>query len=217
MSGSFTSLEQLVTHFEDPSGNPTAVNAHPAPGSSAASGLFQFVDSTWQRFLIAIGGSVAQYPTAASAPVAVQEAVFQQAVQTSGLSSWTCPGCDPALTSYVNANPSVVSSLPILGGSGVPGSTSGVGATTPVTPSLGGTGASGGTPSEATASGAAAQDQGCGPWYFPTTWFCALGGFLGSIAARAGLLILAVVFILGAMVLFGLKSGIGIEESQGSG
>lgn len=210
----FASLADLVSNYES-SGNYSAVNPNPAPGSSAASGAYGFVDSTWQRFLAAIGGSLTQYPTAVSAPPAVQDAVFQKAVQTSGLSSWTCPGCDPALTNYVNANPSLVSSLPILSGSGMGGSVSGVGASTPLAPSNG-SGASG-TPSESTASGAAANDEGCGPWYYPTTWFCAFGQFLGSIAARASLLILAVVFILGALVLFGLKSGIGIEESQGSG
>lgn len=209
MSG-FTSLEQLVQNFESSGGDYSAQSP-----TTSASGAYQFITATWQRFLIAIGGDVARYPTAASAPPAVQDAVFAQAVQTSGLSSWTCPGCDTALSNYVAANPSVLS-LPTLSasGSGVPGSTSTVAGTTPLAPTNGS--GTTGTPSDTTASGAAAQDQGCGPWYFPTTWFCALGNALSAFAARGALLILAVVFIFGALVLFGLKSGIGVEESQGS-
>jgi hypothetical protein len=35
----------------------------------------------------------------------VQDAVFQQAVAKRGIGDWTCPGCNPALSSYISANP----------------------------------------------------------------------------------------------------------------
>jgi hypothetical protein len=95
----FQSLADLVKHFES-SGNYTAVNPH-----SGAAGAYQFVPSTWRQYGSQLGIDTSQYPTAAMAPPEVQDAVFQQAVAKRGLGDWTCPGCNPALSSYVASNP----------------------------------------------------------------------------------------------------------------
>lgn len=69
------------------SGNPTAVNP-----SSSASGLYGFLDSTWQSIAPTVGVDINQYPTAASAPSSVQTAV----AANTPISNWTCPGCNSA-------------------------------------------------------------------------------------------------------------------------
>jgi resuscitation-promoting factor RpfA len=93
----FASLNDLVKHFES-GGNYTARNPQ-----STASGAYQFTDGTWHRYAEQIG--YGSYLTASSAPPDVQDAVFHQAVITNGLGDWTCPGCNPALTSYLQADP----------------------------------------------------------------------------------------------------------------
>ena len=95
----FQSLADLVKHFES-GGNYTAVNP-----SSHAAGAYQFVPSTWRLYGSQLGVDTSQYPTAAVAPPEVQDAVFQQAVAKRGLGDWTCPGCNPALSSYIAGNP----------------------------------------------------------------------------------------------------------------
>lgn len=107
MSGSFGSLADLVKHFESSGGNYSAVNP-----TSGASGAYQFVPSTWHQYASQIGVDTVQYPTAASAPPAVQDAVFTQAVSKRGLGDWTCPGCNPGLSSYLASNPDAAN-LPI--------------------------------------------------------------------------------------------------------
>jgi hypothetical protein len=98
----FSSLSDLVKNYES-GGNYTAKN----PGSSA-SGAYQFTDSTWRQY----AGSIANtYPTAASAPPSVQDAVFTTAVNKNGLGDWTCPGCNSSISDYVGKND--VSMLPI--------------------------------------------------------------------------------------------------------
>ena len=96
----FSSLSDLVKNFETGgSANPyTARNP-----TSTASGAYQFTNSTWQRY--AGSAITSQYATAADAPPAVQDAVFQTAVSQNGLRDWTCPGCNSALTNYLAANP----------------------------------------------------------------------------------------------------------------
>jgi len=101
---SYSSLAQLVQHFES-GGDYTAQNK-----TTTASGAYQFINSTWQQYAGQIG--YGQYQTAASAPPAVQDAVFAQAVQQRGLADWTCPGCNPALSAYLQANPTA-SGLPV--------------------------------------------------------------------------------------------------------
>jgi hypothetical protein len=95
----FQSLADLVKHFES-GGNYTAVNP-----SSGAAGAYQFVPSTWRQYGSQLGIDTSAYPTAAVAPPEVQDAVFKQAVAKRGLGDWTCPGCNPALSSYIAANP----------------------------------------------------------------------------------------------------------------
>jgi hypothetical protein len=112
----FTSLADFVKSYESGTpgvpgtGNYTAKN----PGSTA-SGAYQYLDSSWRQFAGAAGVDVGLYPTAASAPPAVQDAVFQQTAQQVGLGPWTCPGCDPKLVSALNADPSI-GGLPVLPG-----------------------------------------------------------------------------------------------------
>ncbi len=95
----FQSLADLVKHFES-GGNYTAVNP-----SSGAAGAYQFVPSTWRQYGSQLGIDTSAYPTAAVAPPEVQDAVFKQAVAKRGLGDWTCPGCNPALSSYIAGNP----------------------------------------------------------------------------------------------------------------
>jgi hypothetical protein len=101
----FASLSDLVKNFES-GGNYTAVNP-----TSSASGAYQFTNPTWAQYAGQIGVDTSQYPTAASAPPAVQDAVFNQAVSQRGLGDWTCPGCNAPLTQYVASND--VSQLPV--------------------------------------------------------------------------------------------------------
>jgi Transglycosylase-like domain len=105
----FQSLSDLVKHFESNGGNYTAVNPN-----SGAGGAYQFVPSTWRQYGSQLGVDTSAYPTAQSAPPEVQDAVFQQAVAKRGLGDWTCPGCNPALSSYVAGNPDQAQ-LPAMG------------------------------------------------------------------------------------------------------
>lgn len=102
----FSSLADMVRFYES-GGDYNAKN----PGTTA-SGAYQFIDSTWRGYASQIGIDTSVYPTARSAPPYLQDRVFQRAVATNGLNDWTCPGCNPALTSYVNNNPGV-SALPV--------------------------------------------------------------------------------------------------------
>lgn len=114
--GMFPSLSALVQRYES-GGNYAATNP-----TSTASGAYQFTNPTWNQYASQIGVDTSQYPTAASAPPAVQDAVFQQAVAQRGLGDWTCPGCNPALTSYLASNPSDAN-LPVFAGGTSPGTT----------------------------------------------------------------------------------------------
>lgn len=74
-------------------GNPTAQN----PGSSA-SGLPQFILGTWQTFGAWAGVNLTQYPTAKSAPAAVQLAVallLLREVGPNSTESWAASGPYP--------------------------------------------------------------------------------------------------------------------------
>ena len=64
----------------------------------------------------------------------------------------------------------------------------------------------------ASGSATATQTSGSGASFNPATWLPALGNWFATIAARAGLFILALLFNIGAIVLFGLKSGIEINS-----
>jgi hypothetical protein len=99
-----SSLAALVRKYETGStaGNYTILNQS---GTSTASGAYQFTNPTWRSYASQIGVDTKQYPTAMSAPPAVQDAVFVQAVKKNGLNDWTCEGCNPALTSHLANNP----------------------------------------------------------------------------------------------------------------
>jgi hypothetical protein len=85
--------EALIIQRES-KGDPTALNyvAQADPTARArgatASGLHGFVDSTWKEGLQMIGGDPAKYPTAASAPEAVQRQVFSAVYDKRGTAPW---------------------------------------------------------------------------------------------------------------------------------
>jgi len=196
MSGSFSSLAALVQNFES-GGNYGAQSQ-----TSTASGAYQFINSTWQQFAPLAGVDLSQYPTAVSAPPAVQDSVFAATVGQVGLQPWTCAGCDTPLSNYLAANPSAAS-LPVLStsspatGSGTVTGTTTAGAGTSA-PASGTTGAAG---------------KSSGSVFNPATWFSALGGWIASVAARGGLFLLGTIFVLGAIALLAVKSGIEIETN----
>lgn len=174
-----TTLNQLVAAYEAPQGNPYG------PGGNQG-GAYQFVPSTWRRYLAMLGLSTSDYPTGSSAPPSVQDAVFAQAVSVRGLGDWTCPGCDPGLTSYLANNPSAAS-LPI-----VAGSVTGGGGGSAVTPTGTTTGASTG------ASGTG------GP---SVTNPLALGtGLWSGILQRFGYGAVGLVLVLAALAIYALRT-----------
>jgi len=188
----FSSLAELVANFENPTGNPSLHNQQ----GGTASGLYQFVPSTWRRYLSQLGGDTSLYPTAASAPADVQNQVFAQAVSQRGLGDWTCPNCDPALNSYLASNPSAAS-LPVFSGS-AQGVSGGAGASGVGDSPLGGDGGASvgaGGPQSVTQTGSLADKAG--------GWFNALGTWFAKIAPRAVLFVVAVLLLLGAFYLFG--------------
>lgn len=82
-------------------GNPTATNP-----ASTASGLFGDINSTWAQALAACGGAcgtIAQFPTAASAPAANQIAANNALINQVGFAPWLCPGCDAPFANQVAA------------------------------------------------------------------------------------------------------------------
>jgi transglycosylase-like protein len=102
----FSTLAEMVQHYES-GGDYTAHNP-----TSTASGAYQFTNPTWKSYATMAGVDTSAYPTAASAPPYLQDKVFSQAVSSNGLRDWTCPGCNPALTSYVSNNPDAMA-LPV--------------------------------------------------------------------------------------------------------
>lgn len=88
----------LIAQYES-GDNPAARNPN-----STASGLFGFINSTWQTDLAAIGGNVAEYPSAYLAPASLQFAVAAYDLQNNGFADWTCAGCDPPLTAALAAD-----------------------------------------------------------------------------------------------------------------
>jgi len=92
-TGDLEKDRQLIKGWES-GGDPTALNyvAKADPTARArgatASGLYGFIDSTWKEGLQMIGGDPAKYPTAASAPPAVQDDVFTAVYKARGTAPW---------------------------------------------------------------------------------------------------------------------------------
>ena len=118
--------------------------------------------------------------------------MFAQAVGQSGLSSWLCPNCDPALSSYINNNPSLAS-LPVSG----PGATG----TTSNAQTAGGTPATG---SPSGSSGQANGQSSCGTAFNPLNWPCYV--FSASIVQRVGYGIMGFVLIALALLIYALRT-----------
>lgn len=215
LSQVFSSLQELVQNFES-GGNYAAVSP-----TSTASGAYQFTNPTWQQYAGQLGIDLTRYPTASSAPASVQDQVFGQAVSQNGLNDWTCPGCDAPLSNYLLANPSAANLPTFAGGSSNPATSQGgswlsnflapgfnYNDTTPQNEGVLPQAPAGAPTSGVAQAGAALSGAGGVSGIFGqfTNW-------LSSIASRAGLFVLAVLFIIGALVLFGIKSGIEIESS----
>ena len=132
----------LIAQYES-SNNPTAQSP-----TSTASGLYQFLNGTWATYAPQAGVSLAQYPTAASAPASMQTAVFYADFNNDGFNDWTCPGCNPAATAAIKAaggagafaqgstNPADYASLDTPAGLQAYFASNGTGAGTVGTPSL---------------------------------------------------------------------------------
>lgn len=181
---SYSSLAELVAAFENPTGNPTLLNGQ-YDATHTAGGLYQVTNSTWNGF----GG----YASAVSAPVDVQNAQFAQMVGARGLADYTCPGCDPALTNYVNNNPSALS-LPIFG-SGSAGASSGASSGT----------SSGAAPagSAGTPGTSASSSSDCGSLFNPQNWGCHL---IGSFVGRFLYGIVGLILIIMALAIYALRT-----------
>lgn len=78
---------------------------------SSASGLYGYLDSTWQTYASRAGVDTSVYPRAYMAPADVQTAVAAQ----TPISHWTCPGCNSVAES-MSGNPQYVSATPGSGG-----------------------------------------------------------------------------------------------------
>ena len=92
--------DAVVAHLSRPTLTPflRCVRHHESRGDygaqnprSSASGAFQFVDGTWRTVSRSAGHP--GYPTAASAPPWVQDAVAIHTVRTVGRSPWAGTGC----------------------------------------------------------------------------------------------------------------------------
>src|SRR6188768_1437093 len=69
------------------SGGRNVPNYKYGPGFSA-SGYYQIINGTWQRWAKAAGIDISQYPTAMSAPPEVQRAVASQGFKMEGFRPW---------------------------------------------------------------------------------------------------------------------------------
>jgi len=77
---------------------------------SSASGLFGYLDSTWQTYAAQAGVDTNLYPRAYMAPASVQ----QQVALITPVENWTCPGCN-ATASRLATDPSNVTGSPLTG------------------------------------------------------------------------------------------------------
>lgn len=201
----FSSLSDLVSAFESGSRTPGSGQTYSTDPRSTAQGSYSFVTDTWQRYARAAGVSLAQYPTANSAPQSVQDQVFAQAVATRGLGDWTCPGCNPALNDYLGQHPEAAN-LPVFA-SGTGGDTLTMAPDQGITQDFwGGTPGPGGSPglsqpiySDPATGGAAVQGEPqTGPGSTAQSGqsvLPALGIDIADLFTRGGLVLLAIVLI----------------------
>jgi hypothetical protein len=91
---------------------------------SSASGLYGYLDSTWQTYAGQAGVDTSLYPRAYMAPASVQN----QVALITPTSNWTCPGCN-ATASRLATDPSNVTGSTIAAGpaDSASGANSGVG------------------------------------------------------------------------------------------
>jgi hypothetical protein len=97
------------------SGNPGLIHYPtgytPSGVRSSASGLYGFLDSTWQSQAGTLGIDTSRYPRAYMAPADVQTRV----AANTPISNWTCPGCN-ARASALATDPNNISDTPGGGG-----------------------------------------------------------------------------------------------------
>jgi hypothetical protein len=91
----------------------------PSGVRSSASGLYGYLDSTWQTYASQAGVDTSLYPRAYMAPASVQN----QVALITPTSNWTCPGCN-ATASRLATNPANVTGSP-LSSAAVPDNSSG--------------------------------------------------------------------------------------------
>jgi hypothetical protein len=80
---SWDQVSPWITQFE--SGNQNILNGQ----GSTASGYWQITNPTWQEFAPQVGVNLSQYPTAMSAPMAVQGSVAQAIFNARGIEPWS--------------------------------------------------------------------------------------------------------------------------------
>lgn len=212
----FATLNDLVKAYES-KGDYTALN-YRYDSTHTASGAYQITDTTWRRFASAIGVDLSQYPSAYKAPASVQDSVFAKMVSTNGLSDYTCPGCNPKLTSYLASNPDAAG-LPIGGGDGTvfaPGVNAGTSNPTGTAPGMDANG------NPCTAIQNALGLGGCGNASRTAADGSKIGSSNGTVQgffswfslSRLSLAVLAILFIGGAIMLLAIRSGISIETAR---
>lgn len=86
-SAAVSFLQCVIRHESAHAGGPNAENP-----SSSASGLFQFIDGTWQHYAKAVDGAK-KYRHASDAPARVQWEVALLAVKWGGHGNWQGTGC----------------------------------------------------------------------------------------------------------------------------
>lgn len=179
----FASLSDLVQHYENAAGDPTALN-YRYDATHTASGLYQITNTTWAGY----GG----YSSAAAAPSDVQTAKFSDLVSSRGLADWLCPGCNPRLTDYVNANPDVMN-LPITSAGGFTQAQA-----SDLTAPIGS-----GTPTSLTATGVAA---GASTGNTGAGIVSGITGYISGVAGRLLYAVAGIVLIIMAVFVYALRT-----------
>ena len=191
MSGS---LYNAITSAE--SSNTNA--AGPFTSSGQAEGFYQITTGTWQDYAPGAGVNLSQYPDPLSAPYGVQT----QVANTIPLSRW--------------ASSTVQAVQNLFGGTVDPSQTLGqIAAGLGQNPGLQGIG--GASPTGSSAGGASPSAGGgsgsCG--LSPACWLGALGDWAGGYASRAGLILLAIILLIGGVMLFAMRTQI-VQEMPAS-